>query len=64
MNQWEWKVPKGHGSDQPVLEWWFEQIALVILLKVGVRAHKRGDEVTFLRMRKVLNAGAAAEKEN
>lgn len=57
---WKWKTPAGH-EDQPTVEWWVEQIAAEILLQIGCRAYRRGDDQTLIRMRAALMAGATAE---
>lgn len=62
MTGWEWKRPVGHKS-QPLLEWWLEQVAVVIVLVIGRRAHRRGDRQTLERMRAISVAGRDAEME-
>jgi hypothetical protein len=57
---WEWKRPPGHES-QPLIEWWVEQVAVVIVATVGQRARRRGDRQTFARMLAVSCAGRDAE---
>lgn len=59
-NTWDWKQPPGHEG-QPLLEWWLEQIAVLIVLRVGRRARKRGDLRTFGRMQAISRAGGDAE---
>lgn len=58
---WDWKKPKGHG-DQPLVEWWFEQVALYLVTAIAVRAHRRSDWQTFDRLKAIVRAGAKAER--
>lgn len=57
---WEWRRPKGHEA-QPVAEWWVEQVACVIVIRIGRRAARRSDKQTLDRMLAIARAGAAAE---
>lgn len=59
--KWQWTRPKGHRN-QPLTEWWLEQVMCVIAIKVAHRAHVRGDRQTVERMVAIARAGA--EKEN
>ena len=58
---WEWRRPPGH-ENQPLVEWWVEQVAVVITLIVARRAHRRGDRQTLDRMLAVFRAGGEAER--
>ncbi len=58
---WEFRKTNPARSDQPWLEWQIEQLACVIMLKVCLRARKRGDKQTFRRARAIIATGAHEE---
>ncbi len=60
MRKWDWKRKPGHEA-QPLLEWYAEQVAILILRRVGFRARDRKDQVTWDRMFAIAKAGSHME---
>ncbi len=59
---WRWDRPEGH-EDQPLVSWWAEQSAALILAFIGVRAIDRKAWQTFRRINAIVSAASAAEAE-
>lgn len=57
---WWWTPPAGH-EDQPLIDWYIEQIAINLTRLVYNRAEDRGDKQTTNRMQVIFTAGAIAE---
>lgn len=62
LPRWEWRQPASH-KDQPLIEWWVEQVAIVITRRIGLRADRRGDQTTLFRMLALSLAGQSAETD-
>ena len=59
--KWDWRPGAGHDQ-QPMLEWWFEQLAGIILTRIAKRSLRRGDRQTFDRIYALVTAAAGEEQ--
>jgi hypothetical protein len=58
---WRWTPPPGH-EDQPVIDWWVEQVAINLTMLVYIRAEASKNHQTLERLATVFLAGAMAER--
>lgn len=65
LRDWDQKknAPKTH-ADQPVVEFYIEQVMVTLLTVIALRSHDRGDLRTYWRMRAVAEAGAAVTRRD
>jgi hypothetical protein len=59
--RWEWARAAGHDQ-QPLAEWWVEQIVGRILTRIAMRSLKRGDRQTFDRIYAIVMVAAKEEQ--
>lgn len=59
--RWEWARAAGHDQ-QPLVEWWVEQIVGRVLTRIAVRSLKRGDRQTFDRVYAIVMVAAKEEQ--
>ena len=60
LRSWEWTVPASHPG-QTWASWMVEQTAIMLLLGVGIKAHRRGDQATADRIITISQAGKHCE---
>lgn len=62
---WRWR-PRTRDAevrgDQPLVSWWIEQFAVILLTNEALRANRRSDPLTADRLRTVVNAGGQWER--